>query len=80
MDYVVIKPFCVACNKEIDTPAECIMDAFRMGMPIHTECSKIVDRFHAAWKRTFGVEYIPMGPGEPFPEDLNKERDWYPGG
>jgi hypothetical protein len=57
MKYEILKPTCVACQKEIDSPADCIMESFRLGIPIHTECSKVVDRFLAAWQKAFGVEY-----------------------
>lgn len=61
MEYEIVKPFCVACQKEINSPSECIMEGFRLGFPIHTTCSEGVDRFLAAWKRTFGVEYMGAG-------------------
>jgi hypothetical protein len=54
---VDMAPTCIACDKRIQSPADCPMEAFRMGVPIHTTCMEIVDRFHVAWHKMFGVKY-----------------------
>ena len=59
--YEVIEVYCIACNERIEKPADCIMESFRLGIPLHTKCGQIVDRFLAAWKSAFGVEYTGAG-------------------
>lgn len=57
MKYEVIDVYCIACQEKILTPADCVPESFRFGIPIHIRCSQIIDRFLRIWKSVMGGEY-----------------------
>jgi hypothetical protein len=41
VDYIILKPICQGCEKEIDTPADTDMEVFRYGVIAHSTCLQI---------------------------------------
>lgn len=49
-DYIVLEPDCIQCGEPILKPADCNMELFRYGAPLHNGCVE-------AWEKATGLEY-----------------------
>ena len=84
MDVIVVDeeaidlaPICIGCQKRIDKPADCLMESFRLGIPMHNDCAMIYDNIDKVFQ-TLGInspyameDLEPKTPDEAFEEYNN---------
>jgi len=48
---VDLAPICIGCQKRIAKPADCLMESFRLGIPMHNDCAVIYDNIDQVFQK-----------------------------